>query len=74
VLSTVAASASHPSAGVSVQQALTNGFTVAFTAGAAITLLGAAIAFRFLARPASAQITPLTAGSDVKDAPEELAA
>jgi EmrB/QacA subfamily drug resistance transporter len=74
VLSTVAASASHPSAGVSVQQALTNGFTVAFTAGAAITLLGAAIAFTFLARPESAQITPLTAGSDVNDAPEELAA
>ena len=51
VLSTVAASRTHVSPGVGRAQALTDGFTVAFTVGAAITLLGAAIALAFLRAP-----------------------
>ncbi len=75
VLSTVAASASHPSADVSSAQALTNGFTLAFTAGAAITLLGAAIALAFLRPPAKAEVTQLDARAPRSDRPsEELAA
>jgi MFS family permease len=74
VLSTVATSASHPAVGVSSAQAVTNGFTVAFTAGASMTLLGAAIALAFLRAPRVAEVTPLDAGAP-SDAPsEELAA
>ncbi len=75
VLSTVAAAASHPSAGVSSAQALTNGFTLAFTAGAAITLLGAAIALAFLRAPAAAEVRQLDARAERSDrSSEELAA
>jgi EmrB/QacA subfamily drug resistance transporter len=44
VLSTIATASSHPSAGVSGAQALTNGFTVAFQIGAAICITGATAA------------------------------
>lgn len=54
VLSTVAAAASHAAPGTAPTQALTDGFGVAFTVGAAITLAGAAIALVLLPpRPAS---------------------
>jgi EmrB/QacA subfamily drug resistance transporter len=75
VLSTVAASASHVSAGVGPALALTNGFTIAFTTGAAITLAGAAIAFAFLRTPRGATVAEL--GPDAGDerlADEQLAA
>jgi MFS family permease len=78
VLSTVAASASHASAGVSSAQALTDGFTVAFTAGAGITLLGAALALAFLRAPRVAEVTPIERDAQAdarRDAPpEDLAA
>jgi MFS family permease len=74
VLSTVAASASHTSAGVGSAQALTNGFTLAFTAGAGITLLGAAVAIAFLRSPAVARVTALDAGPRQDAPPDELAA
>jgi MFS family permease len=78
VLSTVAASASHASAGVSSAQALTDGFTVAFTAGAGITLLGAALALAFLRAPRVAEVTPIERDAQTdarRDAPpEDLAA
>jgi len=74
VLSTVAASASHVRVGVGPAQALTNGFTIAFTAGAAITLLGAAIALAFLQKPDAATVVPLEARPDAELASEELAA
>jgi EmrB/QacA subfamily drug resistance transporter len=74
VLSTVAASASHPTAGVGPAQALTDGFTVAFTAGASITLLGAAIAFAFLRPPKHATVPAVEASDDERSWGEELAA
>jgi EmrB/QacA subfamily drug resistance transporter len=56
VLSTVADGASH-AAGASIAQGLTDGFGVAFTAGAVVTLIGAGLAATLLAprpeRPAA---------------------
>jgi EmrB/QacA subfamily drug resistance transporter len=74
VLSTVAASASHPSAGVGPALALTNGFTIAFTVGAAITLAGAAIAFAFLRTPRVATIAQPEPDAAERLADEQLAA
>jgi EmrB/QacA subfamily drug resistance transporter len=54
VLSTVAASNSHPAAGLSAAGALTNGFAVAFEVGAAITVVAAVVAaFGLRRRPAA---------------------
>jgi MFS family permease len=53
VLSTIATSSSHVTAGVSGAQALSNGFTVAFQVGAAICIVAALVAALML-RPAPA--------------------
>jgi EmrB/QacA subfamily drug resistance transporter len=74
VLSTVAAAASHPSARVSSAQALTNGFTLAFTAGAGIALLGAALSLAFLRSPRKAEVSQLDARAYSDRSAEELAA
>lgn len=74
VLSTIAASAAHPGAGIAPLQALTNGFTVAFTVGASVTLIGAAIAVSFLREPREASVTPLEPDADERLLREELAA
>ncbi len=44
VLSTIATASSHPTAGISGAEAMTNGFTVAFQLGAAICVAGAIVA------------------------------
>jgi MFS family permease len=64
VLSTIAAGASHPGAGVSAAQALTNGYGLAFTIGALLTLAGAAIALAFLGPRASVAEPPAAVAAD----------
>jgi EmrB/QacA subfamily drug resistance transporter len=64
VLSTVAAAASHPSAGVASAQALTNGYGLAFTIGATLTLAGAAVALAFLRPRGSGTGVPVAVGAD----------
>jgi EmrB/QacA subfamily drug resistance transporter len=73
VLSTIAATASHPNVGAGAAQALTNGFTLAFTVGASITLVGAAVALSFLRPLGSAGVTPIAAGAE-EPQPEPRAA
>jgi EmrB/QacA subfamily drug resistance transporter len=56
VLSTVATDASHVGPGVSSLQGLTNGFGVAFTVGAVVTMIGAILALVLIeGRPRSAE-------------------
>jgi EmrB/QacA subfamily drug resistance transporter len=74
VLSTVAAGVSGPSRGVGRALALSDGFSVAFTVGAAITLLGAAIALAFLRPSAATAMSTIESRPRESSAPEELAA
>jgi MFS family permease len=74
VLSTIATAASHPSAGVGHAQALTDGYTVAFTVGAAMTLVGAAVAVSFLRPPRAPAVTAREPEAAGQPLPEELAA
>ncbi len=74
VLSTIAAGASHPSAGVSPATATTNGFALAFTVGAATTLVAAGIAVVGLrSQPARARELEIIQVGDYEDS-EALAA
>jgi len=73
VLSTIATAASHPGPGVGPAHALTNGFTLAFTIGASVTLAGAAVALAFLRPRTIASVTPVTPRTE-ELGPEELAA
>jgi MFS family permease len=67
VLSTIAASASHPGSGASPLQGLTDGYGLAFTVGASITVAGAVVALGFLrARP----VAPGETVAEERDAPE----
>jgi len=72
VLSTIAAASSHPAPGTSAAQALTDGYGVAFTIGAAITVAGALLALTLRPRRA-APVSELRA-SDEEVEPEVLAA
>jgi EmrB/QacA subfamily drug resistance transporter len=73
VLSTIAAGASHRSAGMSGAAALTNGFSLALLVGAAITMIGAILALTLLRPVPSARVTAI-APEDVSAGPESLAA
>jgi hypothetical protein len=67
VLSTIAAGASHAGAGVSSAQALTNGYGLAFTIGASLTLAGAAVAVAFLRPRGSAEVLPAVVAADDRE-------
>jgi MFS family permease len=73
VLSTIAAGATHPNHTVDPAQALSNGFALAFTVGAGITLLGAGIALAFL-RPRPAATVTASAAHGGEDWRDSLAA
>ena len=73
VLSTIAASNSHPVAGVSAATSLTNGFAIAFEIGAAICLVAAGLALVGLRPRATAALAPVAAEPE-PDEPEALAA
>jgi MFS family permease len=77
VLSTIAASGSDAGAGVSPAQALTNGFTVAFTIGALLCIAGALVALLLLAPRTVPAAPEIAADSDVivrEPEPEALVA
>ncbi len=77
VLSTVATGASHAGPGTSALQGLTNGFGVAFTVGAVVTLIGAVIAVFFIAprgRPVASAERPVSGEDDARELEEMLAA
>ncbi len=67
VLSTIAASHSHESAGVSHAAAITNGFTVAFAVGAVMCAVGAAVAATWL----RSQVSPAPVAETVGEWPAE---
>jgi EmrB/QacA subfamily drug resistance transporter len=73
VLSTIAAGASHRSAGVSAGAALTNGFSLALLVGATITMTGALLALALLRPMPTAGVTAI-APEDTPAQAESLAA
>jgi hypothetical protein len=73
VLTTIATAASRPSRGASAMHALTNGFALAFTVGALMTLTGAAVAALFLRPRPGANVTALPHPEEDRQ-PEALAA
>ncbi len=75
VLSTIAAGASHAGSTTSPLQRLTDGYDLAFTIGAAITLAGALVALAFLrARPMAQAVTAPERRGARESEPETIAA
>jgi EmrB/QacA subfamily drug resistance transporter len=74
VLSTIAADASHASAGANPLQAMTNGFGVAFDVAAVVTLVGALLAVTLLGRRAQPAATETVVSAARPDEAEVLAA
>jgi EmrB/QacA subfamily drug resistance transporter len=74
ILSTIAASQTRASVGVGALQALTNGFSIAFTVGAMFTLAGAVLAIVLLAPRAVLAEAPAPAQDEPQREPEPIAA
>jgi predicted MFS family arabinose efflux permease len=73
VLSTIASGATQRSPGVSLDQAVTNGFSVALLVGAAVTTIGALLALSLLRRSRGTTVASIAA-EDQTSQPEVMAA